>query len=375
MREALLPAFFALAGLSVGSFLNVVVWRLPRGESLVLPRSHCPRCGTTIAWFDNVPLLSWILLRGRCRACGTRISPRYPLVELLTGVLFLLAWHGWPADPVTAGVVAAALAALLAISLIDWEHKIIPDAISKPGILVAILVAPATGLHPEGWAGALKPALSDWLHAAAGAAVGAAVILAIRWLGALAFRKEAMGLGDVKLLALIGALVGPLGVLYVLVIACVGGATIGLLRLLWARRRPLAFPLVVRPAVGPSVELPGARIEGEDLVFQGPGTPPPGPAKVSMTLPAAGILEDHDALVEVRGEILPAPPGPETGVWRVHVTEARDEDRERLDLFAASLRYVPFGPFLALGGAALLLFGPQVVWFITEGWPRFVRGR
>jgi leader peptidase (prepilin peptidase) / N-methyltransferase len=366
----------AITGTIVGSFLNVVIWRLPRGESLVRPGSHCPVCGRPIAWFDNVPVLAWLWLRARCRACKAPIPIRYPFVEASTGALFVLAVLRWGDHLPTAAFVAVALAALLAVSFIDWEHKIIPDRITKPGIAVAILLAPALRLHPGDWIPGLagRPALVAWLHAGAGAATGALVVLGIRGLGSLLLRKEAMGLGDVKLLALVGALVGPLLSLYALVLASLSGAIVGLLRLVVSRSRPLRFHLEVRGG-GESDAFPAARIVGEDLLVTADREGEDGRAvKVRMRLPAAGILEDHDAEVEVGGRLVGSEPRGERFRWRIRVEQAAAPDRERLALFAASWRYVPFGPFLALGGAIVLLQGEAVHWLITRGYPRWVQG-
>jgi hypothetical protein len=203
---------------------------------------------------------------------------------------------------------------------------------------------------------------------------GALVILAIRWIGRLVLRKEAMGLGDVKLLALIGALVGPLHVLYALVLACFAGALIGGLRLWWARGRALAFGLEVRgPDIAESVGR--ARIDGQDLLFESPRTTGEGAAvKLRLRLPAAGILEDEDAHVEAAGRVEAVSGRGEAHLWRVRIERISDTDRERLSFLAASYRYVPFGPFLALGGAAALLYGGFVHWLFVEGYPSFVRG-
>ncbi len=369
MKDDLLCAIVTLAGLCVGSFLNVVIWRLPRGENLSKPRSHCPGCGRMIAWYDNLPVLSWIVLRARCRHCKTRIAVRYPIVELLTGALYALCWLHWPGRPATALLAGTFLAALVATSFIDWDHKIIPDAITKPGIFLAILLAPLLALHTVAWVPSLGIVPNAWLHALAGAAAGAVVILLIRWIGGWITRKEAMGLGDVKLLAFVGAVVGPLDALYALVAASLAGSIFGIARLLWARRRPLRFEIHIE-AGGEILTFDRARIKDDRIIPPpGPGEPPPGgPGKARMVLPAAGILEDEDATVKVRGTI-----EREDGAWHLRVTKASEQDRERLDLFAASLRYVPFGPFLAVGGAVMLLAAGPVHWFVTEGWPAFAR--
>lgn len=374
MTDAVRLALAGAFGLVVGSFLNVVIWRLPRGESLVTPRSRCPGCAAPISWYDNVPLLSWLLLRGRCRGCGTGISARYPLVEACTAGLFVLAAWRWPHDLGTVAVVSVALAALLAISFIDWEHKIIPDRITKPGIAIALVLAPLTQLHPPDWVAGLKPALSAWLHAGAGVLVGAGIILAVRFLGTLIFRKEAMGLGDVKLLAFIGALTGPLEVLYTLVLASLTGAVFGIGRLLWSRSRPSKIPVEVEGAGGRET-FDRVRL-GRDSIEVVAGRPAEeGDAvTVRLRLPAAMILEDEDAAVVVKGRVEAVRGVGGTHAWRIALSDLCPADRERLDMAAAAWRYVPFGPFLALGGAATLLFGDRVHWWITEGYPAFARG-
>ena len=133
--------FAFICGAVVGSFLNVCIHRVPAGASIVSPPSHCPQCGTPIRSRDNVPLLSYLLLRGRCRACGTRISLRYPVVEALTGILSALVAYrvGW--SPLLA-VDGLLIAALIAISFIDFDHQIIPDVITLPGMLIGLSLAP-----------------------------------------------------------------------------------------------------------------------------------------------------------------------------------------------------------------------------------------
>ena len=160
-----LAAGAAFFGLVVGSFLNVVVYRLPRGESLLLPGSHCPGCDAPLAPWDNVPVLSYLWLRGRCRHCGVRISLRYPAVELTTGLLFgaMVLRHG--AAPMTLVWLVFA-AALLAAALIDLEHCIIPDEISLGGLVLALLAVPGA----EVWAG--SPFGAALVRSAAGAALG-----------------------------------------------------------------------------------------------------------------------------------------------------------------------------------------------------------
>lgn len=215
----LLDLYAALVGLVTGSYLNVVVHRLPRGESTVLPRSRCPACGAPIRPLDNVPVVSWLALRGRCRACAAPISPRYPLVEASTAVLFVgcaerfgLSW-----DALAAALLCSLLVALAAI---DVEHLLLPDRLTLPGIVLGVALQPLVGWTGEGWAGLAGALL--------GAALGAGVLLAAYGLWWLFRREEGLGLGDVKMLAMIGAFLGWRGVVVALLVAAASGALVGL---------------------------------------------------------------------------------------------------------------------------------------------------
>jgi leader peptidase (prepilin peptidase)/N-methyltransferase len=223
-----MPGWFALTvaaayGMVFGSFLNVVVHRLPRGMSLLRPGSHCPACGTPVRWFDNVPVLSYLLLGGRCRACRVAISPRYPLVELASGALTVavVARFGLTLSGLEAMLLVMLL---LPLAFIDLEHHLLPDVLTLPGIAV-------------GLAGSLVGGLVPLFDAATGAAVGAAVPYAViviyRWLRG----AEGMGLGDVKLLAMIGAFLGWRGVLLTLGLAATAGALLGLTLIALGRGR------------------------------------------------------------------------------------------------------------------------------------------
>ncbi|HEV2763415.1 MAG TPA: prepilin peptidase [Pyrinomonadaceae bacterium] len=216
-------------GAIIGSFLNVVIHRVPREESIVFPNSRCPACGAAIRPYDNVPVISYLVLRGRCRACGARISPRYPAVEALTALLFAVVFlHAalGPAPRLDLTFFASLLfdfafvAALVALIFIDAEHMLLPNAITYPGIalaLVARALVPNTygvGFLAEG-ALAGQPA---WLVSLAGALVGALVgggtLWLVGWLWERLRGVEAMGLGDVKMMFMVGAYLGwPLTVL------------------------------------------------------------------------------------------------------------------------------------------------------------------
>lgn len=377
-----------ITGLMVGSFLNVVIWRLPRGENLAKPRSACPGCGKLIVWYDNIPVLSWLALGAKCRGCKTPIAMRYPLVELLTGVLFLLAWQAHGAHLGTAITVALFLAALVAISFIDLDHRIIPDAISKPGIVLFVLAAPLSLLHATGelawtrdWFPGAKPALNALVDAGLGAVLGAAVILLIRAIGTWILKKEAMGLGDVKLLAFIGAVVGPLLSLYGLVIGCFGGAIIGGILFLIGKHRPMPCAMDVQGlgAEGRDLRAHFTRTkvrDGDDADFEVQGAPEATvgtPVRVNLTLPATRILEDENAELALKGHIAAVEGSGDERQWLLKITEHTDLDAERVGMYARSYRYIPFGPFLALGGALCALYPQHVHWFMTEGYPAFAR--
>jgi leader peptidase (prepilin peptidase) / N-methyltransferase len=200
--------FSFVLGLIFGSFLNVVIYRLPRHESLVRPGSHCPGCGTPIHWYDNIPLLSWMVLRRRCRSCGGAISVRYPGVELMTGVAFALA--AWRFDLTWYLLVAwAFLAVLIAVALIDYDHMIIPSKIVLPG--AAIGLAASVALHPDRW----------WVYLVA--SVGGAFFffaIAMLWPGG------GMGGGDVTMALFMGAVLGS-SVLVAFFVAFFVGSVVG----------------------------------------------------------------------------------------------------------------------------------------------------
>ena len=201
----------AVYGLCVGSFLNVVIYRLPRGMNLAKPGSHCTSCGYELRWYDNIPVLSYVLLLGKCRSCKSPISAQYPVVELLTGALTLLfVWR--MGMSVWTAVTVAAVYALIVLSVIDFHFMIIPDRCSL-GLIVLGLAFAWTNPNFNGvwWQKELASLL--------GAGVGLFGVLAIAFIGTWIFKKEAMGGGDVKLMGGIGALIGWEGVITTIVFA------------------------------------------------------------------------------------------------------------------------------------------------------------
>lgn len=281
-------AWAVLAGAAIGSFLNVVVARVPHGQSVVRPRSRCPRCGAPIAWYDNVPIVSWLVLRARCRSCGAPISFRYPLLEALgaaAGAAAVLR-HGLA---LAALAEFAFVALLLALAFIDLDTWLLPHALTWPAIALG-LAAAAIG------AGAAP----SFRSAAIGAAAGWAAFALVAFAGERLLRREALGFGDVWLLAGIGAFLGVAALLPVVLLASIQGSVVGLVQLALGRGEP-----------GPGAAGDGA------------AAPPSTPAAEPSSNPA---VERDPA------RAAPPEPAPET-----------DED------WVPPRHAVPFGPFLALG--------------------------
>ena len=189
-------------GASFGSFLNVCIGRWPAGESVVRPRSRCPKCGHMIGWYDNIPVFSWLALRARCRSCGEPISWQYPLVEATVGLIWLgFVW--WLGPSFTALRLALFATILLGVAVTDAKYYLIPDGFTVSGLLL---------LGAASVAGAIigyNVPFADPLDALFGACVGAGAITIIGWLGEIALKKEAMGFGDSTLMAMVGAALGP----------------------------------------------------------------------------------------------------------------------------------------------------------------------
>src|SRR3954468_8805108 len=191
---AAFPWFFPVVafavGAGVGSFLNVVIYRLPKEESIVTPGSHCG-CGQPIAWHDNIPILSWLALRGRARCCGRQFSFRYPFVELLTGVLFLVCWRHFSATPAVAVCGAVFLSCLIAATFIDLDHFIIPDAFTIWLAVVGVLLSFAIpSLHGQHGGPFLAASLRSGLTAILGAAIGSGLVLWIALVAETVLHKE-----------------------------------------------------------------------------------------------------------------------------------------------------------------------------------------
>lgn len=275
-----MPGWFAAVfafvfGAVVGSFLNVVIARVPRGESVVRPRSRCPRCKRPLRWYENVPILSWLFLRGRCAGCKQPISPRYPLVELASGLLALACLRHFGLGP-WAVAAFAFLAALLALTYIDLDHWLLPRVITIPFIAIGVGVS---------W----LPGGPGLLSSVLGALAGFASFVLLGWVAERLLKKEAIGGGDVWLFAMIGAWLGLRALLPVALLASLQGAIAGLVLMAFARRE---------------------------------------------------------------GRATAAPPPRPTG-------------DEELDAWEPPAGALPFGPFLSLGAAEFLFFGPALLdWYL-----------
>jgi leader peptidase (prepilin peptidase)/N-methyltransferase len=234
--------FVTVFGLCVGSFLNVVIARVPAGRSIVRPGSACPRCGAPIAWYDNLPVLSYVLLRGRCRGCREPISWRYPSVEIACGVLFALAYRRFePSLELISALVL--LAGLVAITGIDLDHQIIPDVLSLPGIGVGLLFS-------------LAPGGLGWGHSLLGALVGGSVFVVIIVASTFVIGQPGMGVGDVKLGAMLGAFLGWKLVLLSILLSMLSGGPLAA-ALLAAGRKGRKDPVPFGPflALGGVISL------------------------------------------------------------------------------------------------------------------------
>jgi leader peptidase (prepilin peptidase)/N-methyltransferase len=238
MSHYFIDIFVFIFGLCIGSFLNVCIYRLPESKSIVQPRSMCPHCGTLIRFYDNIPIFSYIALRGRCRHCSAPIAWRYPVVELISGVFALGVYlsYGFRFEAL---VYYVFIATLLVITFIDIDHQIIPDVITLPGI--PVFFAASFALKQIGF-----------VESILGILVGGGSLFLVAWLYHLLTKKEGMGGGDIKLLAMIGAVIGWKGVLFTIFVASAVGTLVGMLIMLKTRKTmKLAVPF------GPFLALGG----------------------------------------------------------------------------------------------------------------------
>ncbi len=215
------PVWIGLVGACVGSFLNVCIYRIPKEESVVTPRSHCG-CGKLIAWYDNIPILSWIILRGRARCCGRPFSFRYPAIEFLTAALFVVCWLQFSPAKAVAGMVLCAI--VICALFIDLDHMIIPDVFTIGGAAAGVFLSFALpALHDQTHDLFLISSIRSAQQSVLGLFVGSALVLWIALFAEAILKKEAMGFGDVKFLGALGAFVGWKGAVF----GMFGGAMLG----------------------------------------------------------------------------------------------------------------------------------------------------
>ncbi len=362
--------FSAALGAIFGSFANVCIHRLPRGESVVTPPSRCPDCGRRIAFYDNVPVLSWLLLRGRCRSCSAPIPVRYPLVEGAGLLLFLGCAAVWgPSIDALSGALLAS--ACLILALTDLSHRVLPDEVTLGGLAVGLLLAAARDAGPGG---RFSLSESRLVEALLGACLGGGFLLAVRAAYGRLRGGEGLGLGDVKMLAMIGSFTGPAGVLLALFLGSLagsvaGGATFLGRRAAWwrceralargslaagdvARRRGvLAAPDGRVLAAGPGwLEIPGAAPEGS-MLRESPLAARPLVAvlRLARRHGQKGRTLSFGRLAVDDGR----------DFFRVYAARAVPADEGTLLLLGRA--DIPFGVFLALGAGLAFALGRELI--------------
>ncbi len=216
LADQLAYVFMFLLGAILGSFANVVIYRMPRGESVVKPRSHCYQCKKMVAWYDNIPVVSWFVLKGRCRNCKAKFSIRYPLVEFITGIIFVLSFEYAGGFNWTLLEYLLFVFPLVICTFIDLDHMILPDEFTLSGIVIGLVGA---GLNPQ----------RDFMDALFGVLMGGGFLWGIAIIYYLVTKTEGMGGGDIKLLAWIGAIVGWKGIPFIIMTSAIIGSVAGLL--------------------------------------------------------------------------------------------------------------------------------------------------
>lgn len=252
--------FIFVLGLIIGSFLNVCIYRIPQEKSIIRPSSRCPSCGVPIKFYDNIPVISYLLLRGKCRSCDTRLSMRYPLVELINAIIYVLVLHRFGSEPSWVLMVYFIfVSSLVIIFFIDIDHQIIPDGITLPGIPLAIIFG-AT-VMPDPFA---PNSLLSWKASITGMIAGGGFYYLIGVVGKAVLKKEAMGGGDIKMMAMVGALLGWKSVILTTFIGSLLGSITGIFLILfkgseWGSKIPFGPYL----AIGAIVSL----LWGQDILY------------------------------------------------------------------------------------------------------------
>lgn len=315
-----LAVFSFILGTMIGSFLNVCVYRIPAGLSIVKPRSRCPKCETTIAWYDNIPIVSWLILGAKCRRCGQPISWMYPMVEAITGLLFLLVFWRFGISFATV-VYMVFVAGLVLATFTDLTTWIIPDEVTLPGIPIAVALAAVTTFYPETGLRVMGP-YSPIVDALIGVELGGGILFLLDKAARLLLKKPGMGMGDVKLLALVGGMFGWVGALLTLMISAVVGSVIH---------------LALLPFMRNAAENDKAQEDAEPVTF-GDLYGMPGTILIRSIVEAIELFASKRKTVEI-------------------TPEEAEEDED----FTLLGRYLPFGPYICLAAIIVMFYGPEII--------------
>ncbi|MGC8739418.1 MAG: prepilin peptidase [Candidatus Hydrogenedens sp.] len=349
-------------GAVFGSFCNVCIYRFPRGESIIKPASHCPKCQNPIAWYDNIPLISWVMLLGKCRHCKTNISIQYPLIELITALLFVIVYLKFRFSLAT--VVYSFLSAGLVIVIVqDLQTWTIPDEITLTGILLGVGVSVLSMFFPEQGLRVHNP-----FEAIDGVALGALLICLMDLIVILLMKKPGMGFGDVKLLSMLGAFLGWRGVLGSLMIGSMAGSIIGFFVIFYYRY------------IKKIEDTDDGESEENDTSFY------PIDPIASIFLGLSSVYLTIRLLLSLKHHISSSIPNEiiqgfsylaiafmvfsflisliSIFIWRrqtsIDSKATMDINEEEMEI-TLKAHYIPFGPYLSLGGFIFLLFGPELI--------------
>jgi leader peptidase (prepilin peptidase)/N-methyltransferase len=368
--EVLFDIWFFFVGTLVGSFANVCIHRLPRSQSVVRPRSRCPACGAPIAFYDNVPIVSWLLLRGRCRHCAAAISLRYPFIEAAVGMLFLLAALFWGPTPLAASAALLSAAGVVLVAT-DLESRVLPDEVTLGTLAVGVLLAGLRDVLARSPENPFRLAGSHTAEAVLGAAFGAALLLGVRAAYKAVRGGEGMGLGDVKMIAMIGAFTGPAGVLLTLLFASLSGSLVGLSlalarRLSWTgarrfREAPAGSAIPFARRAGLLVDTGGHVVAAGPRWREIPGGAGVG-VPVSSSGPAARQLVAFFRLARRRAR---------SGLGSEYGRLALDDGEDFFRVLAVRALPVPGGLLLLLSRADI----PFGVVLAFGAWAAFAAGR
>ncbi len=349
-------------GAVFGSFCNVCIYRFPREESIIKPGSHCPKCNSPIAWYDNIPLISWIILLGKCRNCKEKISIQYPLIELLTALLFVVIYLKFRLSLATV-VYSFLTAGLVVVIFQDLQTWTIPDEITLTGIIIGIGTSLLGLFFPEQGLRIQHP-----INALDGVALGALLICLMDLIVILLMKKPGMGFGDVKLLSMLGAFLGWRGVLGRLMIGSMVGSIIGFIVIIYYRYIKKVEEITEEETEGRDnsfypIDLVESIFLGISsiyliiriLFYMSNHTPSVIPDEVLKGFLYLTIAFMLFALFIALLSIF---------IWRKQLPldkKIKNEIQEEELIITLQAHYIPFGPYLSLGGFIFLLFGPELI--------------